>query len=130
MDVFIKLENSDKKSFTVIGKNYARTRHSTSEVAIDCDGNGAVIPGLLSHRRRSCWRECLAQWIRNPVGDQRNGEAASRRGGGGYHGQVATVSIYDDVVLLCVSVCVVRVPPGSLLFVFGLNSNSLHLISY
>ena len=66
------------------------------------------------------------------MGDQRNGEAASRRGGGGYHGQVATVSIYDDVVLLCVSVCVVRVPPGSLLFVFGLNSNSssLHLILY
>ena len=41
------------------------------------------------------------------MGDQRNGEAASRRGGGGYHGQVATVSIYDDVVLWCVSVCVV-----------------------
>ena len=40
------------------------------------------------------------------MGDQRNGEAASRRGGGGYHGQVATVSIYDDVVLLCVSMCV------------------------
>ena len=41
------------------------------------------------------------------MGDQRNGEAASRRGGGGNHGQVATVSIYDDdVVLLCVSVCV------------------------
>ena len=27
------------------------------DIAINCDGNGAVIPGLLSHRRRSCWRE-------------------------------------------------------------------------
>ena len=28
------------------------------DIAINCDGNGAVIPGLLSHHRRSCWREC------------------------------------------------------------------------
>jgi hypothetical protein len=27
-------------------------------IAINCDGNaGVVIPVLLSHRRRSCWRE-------------------------------------------------------------------------
>ena len=66
------------------------------------------------------------------MGDQRNGEAASRRGGGGNHGQVPAVD-HDDVVLWHVSVCVVCcVPCGSLLIVFGLNSNSssLHLILY
>ena len=68
------------------------------------------------------------------MGDQRNGEAASRRGGDGNHGQVATAGVdHDDVVLWHVSVCVVCcVPCGSLLIVFGLNSNSssLHSIMY
>ena len=42
------------------------------------------------------------------MGDQQNGEAASRRGGGGNHGQVATAGVdNDDVVLWHVSVCVV-----------------------
>ena len=27
------------------------------DIAINCDGNGVVILVLLSHRRRSCWRE-------------------------------------------------------------------------
>ncbi len=63
------------------------------DIAINCDGNGAVILVLLSHRRRSCWREYCAQWMHDPAGDQRKEEAVSRRGGGGNHGQVASVSI-------------------------------------
>ena len=71
----------------------------------NCDGDGAVdLDFGASHRRRSCWGEYIAQihdqWV------MWNEEAASRRGGGGNHGQVATVSIYDDVVLLCLSMCV------------------------
>ena len=61
------------------------------------------------------------------MGDQRNGEAASQRGGGDNHGQVVTVSIM--MMLLCgVCLCVLF----ALGFVAGLNSNSssLHLILY
>ena len=50
-----------------------------------------MIPVLvLSHRRhrRSCWREYRA----DPVGDQWKEEAALRRGGGGNHGQVVSVT--------------------------------------
>ena len=42
------------------------------------------------------------------MGDQRNAEAASQRGGGGNHGQVATVSIMMMLfcgVCLCVLLC-------------------------
>ena len=78
-----------------------------NDIAINCDGNGAVIPVLLSHRRCSCWREYWAQWIHDPVGDQRKEEAVSRRGGGGNHGPVVTVSIMMiDKKWWCVCLCV------------------------
>ena len=42
------------------------------------------------------------QWIHDPVGDQRNGEAASRRGGDGNHGQVVAMS---NMMMLFCGVC-------------------------
>ena len=44
------------------------------------------------------------QWIHDPVGDQRNGEAALRRGGDGNHGQVVAMS---NMMMLFCGVCVV-----------------------
>jgi hypothetical protein len=88
----------------------------------NCDGDGAVdLDFGASHRRRSCWGEYIAQihdqWV------MWNEEAASRRGGGGNHGQVATVSIM--MMLFCACACVLCVVSVVWLFVFcAWNSNS------
>ena len=68
-----------------------------------------------SHRRRSFWGEYRAQ-IHDPVGDQRNGEAALRQGGGGNHGQVSSDGVDNDDVVLCL--CLVCVVSGCLAVCF------------
>ena len=56
ISIFVVSVN-DKPITSMGKKDDGNDDDDDNDIAINCDGNGAVIPVLLSHRRCSCWRE-------------------------------------------------------------------------
>ena len=56
ISIFVVSVN-DKPITSMGKKDDGNDDDDDDDIAINCDGNGAVILVLLSHRRRSCWRE-------------------------------------------------------------------------